>query len=108
MFNFGAVAGGLAQGIRSGENRGLRHKQAERTEQADEREAVIHQAGMDKAAFNKERRDRSKAANDETVGGWQQLIRQQSLLSAAFKPNHTDPDSGPEAETGQLIGHYAG
>ena len=72
MFNFGAFAGGLAQGIRDGKNMGLRQKQAERMAQADEREAEMHQARTNKAAFNKEKRDRLKAANDEIVEGWRQ------------------------------------
>ena len=98
MFNFGAFAGGLAQGIRDGKNMGVMQKQAERMAKAEEREAEIHQ----------EKRGRLKAANDEIVEGWGQLIRQQSLPSAAFKPNHPDPDSGAEIETGQLFGHSAG
>lgn len=108
MFNIGAFAGGLAQGIRSGENMGLRQKQAERTAQADEREAEMHQARMDRAAFNKEKHDRLRAANDEIVDGWQQANRQRSLPSSAFKPDHTDPNSGAEVETGRLFGHSAG
>ena len=39
MFNFGAFAGGLAEGARSGQNMALRQKQGERAAQADEREA---------------------------------------------------------------------
>ena len=51
MFNFGAFAGGLAEGARNGQNMALRQKQAEQTAKADEREAEMHQARMDKAAF---------------------------------------------------------
>ena len=98
MFNFGAFAGGLAQGIHDGKNMGVRQKQAERMAKAEEREAEIQQ----------EKRDRLTAANDEIVEGWGQLKSQQSLPSAAFKPNQTDPDSGASVESGQLIGHSAG
>ena len=108
MFNIGAFAGGLAQGIRSGENMALRQKQAERTAQADEREAEMHQARMDKAAFNKEKRDRLKAANDEIVDGWQQANRQRRLPSSAFKPDQPDPAPGAPVETGQRFKQSAG
>ena len=91
MINLGAFAGGLAQGIRSGQNMALRQKQAERTAQADEREAEIHQARMDKAAFYKDRRDRLRAANDEIVEGWRQSIRQQSMPSITSRPNEPAP-----------------
>ncbi|MDN5752402.1 MAG: hypothetical protein L0H15_03845 [Nitrosospira sp.] len=70
MFNLGAFAGGLAQGIRSGQNMELRQKLAERAAKADEREAEIHRVRMDKAAFNKDTRDRLRAANDEITAGW--------------------------------------
>ena len=108
MFNVGAFAGGLAQGIRDGKNMGLRQKQAERMAKADEREAEIHQAGMHKAAFNKERRDRLKAANDEIVEGWRQSYPQPPLRSTVFKPDQPGPESGAPVETGQIFRQYDG
>ena len=108
MFNFGAFAGGLAQGIRSGENMGLRQKQAERTAQADEREAEMHQARMDRAAFNKEKHDRLKAANDEIVEGWRQSYLQPTLRSTVFKLDQPGPGSGAPVETGQIFRQYDG
>ena len=90
MFNFGAFAGGLAEGARSGQNMALRQKQGERAAQADEREAEIHQARMDKAVFHKDTRDRLRAANDEIAAGWRQSMRQQSIPSVTSKPDQAD------------------
>ncbi|MBA2658810.1 MAG: hypothetical protein H0U72_04475 [Nitrosospira sp.] len=101
MFNIGAFAGGLAQGIRSGQNMGLRQKQGERTAQADEREAEMHQARMDKAISIKDKRDRLRAANDEIVEGWRQSYSQPPLRSTAFKPDQPGPGTGAPVETGQ-------
>jgi hypothetical protein len=105
MINLGAFAGGLAQGIRSGQNMALRQKQAERTAQADEREAEIHQARMDKAAFYKNKRDRLRAANDEIVEGWRQSIRQQSMPSG---PDESAPRSDTPVEAEQVSRQSAG
>ena len=104
MFNFGAFAGGLAEGARSGQNMALRQKQAERAAQADEREAEIHQAKMDKAVFHKDTRDRLRAANDEIAAGWGQSIRQQSTPSITFKPDQADSGSDAPVETGPIFG----
>lgn len=100
MINLGAFAGGLAQGIRSGQNMALRQKQAERTAQANEREAEIHQARMDKAAFHKDQRDRLRAANNEIAAGWQQSIHQQPMPSVTSRPYESAPrlDTPIEAE----------
>ena len=108
MFNFGAFAGGLAEGARSGQNMALRQKQGERAAQADEREAEIHQARMDKAAFHKDTRDRLRAANDEIAAGWRQSMRQQSMPSGALIPDQSEPDSGAPVETGQIFRQSAG
>ena len=70
MFNLGAFAGGLAQGIRSGQDMQIRRNTAGRLAKADDREAEIHQERMDKADFNKDKRDRLKAANEEIAAGW--------------------------------------
>jgi hypothetical protein len=93
MFNFGAFAGGLAQGARSGQNMALRQKQAARIARADEREAEIHEARMDKDAYHKDTSDRLKAANDEIAAGWEEAIQQQP--SGILKPGL--PSSGPDA-----------
>ena len=93
MFNFGAFAGGLAQGARSGQNMTLRQKQATRTARADEREAEIHGVRMDKAAYHKDMRDRLRAANDEIAAGWEEAARHQP--SSLLKPDL--PDSGSDA-----------
>ena len=108
MFNFGAFAGGLAEGARSGQNMALRQKQGERAAQADEREAEIHQARMDKAVFHKDTRDRLRAANDEIAAGWRQSIRQQSTPSITFKPDQVDSGSSVPVETGPIFRQSAG
>lgn len=91
MFNFGAFTGGLAQGARSGQNMALRQKQAARTARADEREAEIHGARMDKAAYHKDTRDRLRAANDEIAAGWGEAARHQP--SGILEPDVPDSDA---------------
>jgi hypothetical protein len=108
MFNFGAFAGGLAEGVRSGQNMALRQKQGERAAQADEREAEMHQARMDKAAFHKDARDRLRAANDEIAAGWGQAIRQQSTPSVPLNLDESDLGSGAPVETGPIFRQSAG
>jgi hypothetical protein len=71
MFNFGTFAGGLAQGLRSGDELEIRRKAAERLAKADEREAQMHEASMDKARFKQDKRERLRAANEEIVSGWE-------------------------------------
>jgi hypothetical protein len=92
MFNFGAFAGGLAQGARNGQNMALRQKQAARMARADEREAEIHGARMDKAAYHKDTRDRLRAANDEIAADWEEAI-------GGLQPSRieTNPISRPSA-----------
>lgn len=108
MINLGAFAGGLAQGIRSGQNMALRQKQAKRTAQADEREAELHQARMDKAAFYKDKRDRLRAANDEIVESWQQSIGQQPMPSVTPRPDESAPRSDTPVESEQISRQSAG
>jgi hypothetical protein len=71
MFDFGSFAGGLAQGLRSGEEMEIRRKTAERLAKADEREAQMHGASMDKARFKQDKRERLRAANEEIISGWE-------------------------------------
>lgn len=92
MFNFGAFAGGLAQGARSGQNMALRQKQVARIARADEREAEIHGARMDKAAYHKDTRERLRAANDEIAADWEEAMQQPSAI---LQPGL--PSSGPDA-----------
>ena len=103
MFNFGAFAGGLAEGARNGQNMTLRQKQAEQTAKADEREVEMHQARMDKAVFHKDKRDRLWAANDEIAAGWRQAIRQQPTPSVPFSLDESDSGSDAPVETGQIF-----
>jgi hypothetical protein len=81
MFNLGAFAGGLAQGIHSGQDMKIRQNMAERLAKADDRDAEIHQARLDKADFNKDKRDRLKAANEEIAAGWGESRQDQSKTS---------------------------
>jgi hypothetical protein len=70
--SLGAFAGGLAQGVRTGQDMKLRQQDANRLKKAEEREAELHQARIDKADFNREKRERLRAANDEIAIPWQQ------------------------------------
>jgi hypothetical protein len=78
MFNLGAFAGGLAQGIRSGQDIKIRQNTADRLATADDREAETHQERMDKAGFNKDRRERLRAANEEITAGWSEARQGES------------------------------
>lgn len=95
MFNFGAFAGGLAQGIRSGGQLGLKGRLAERA-------AEMHGARMDKAAFNKDQRERLRAANNEIAAGWREAPQPSRPMAISpgesrsdsarlFRPAETDP-----------------
>lgn len=92
MFDFGSFAGGLAQGLRSGEEMEIRRKTAERLAKADEREAEIHGASMDKARFKQDKRERLRAANEEIVRGWEPdkpgLTTRNSPVSAETTASH--------------------
>jgi hypothetical protein len=92
MLNLGAFAGGLAQGIRSGQDIKIRQNTADRLAKADDRDAEIHQQRMDKADFNKDKRERLRAANEEIAAGWSETPQ--------IKPNMTiDPDRPGLADT---------
>ncbi len=92
MLNFGAFAGGLAQGIRSGQDIKIRQNTADRLAKADDREAEAHQQRMDKADFNKDKRERLKAANEEIAAEWGETRQGQ--------PNvNIDPDKSGFADT---------
>ena len=71
----GAFAGGLAEGLRAGQEMGLRRQYVGRKAKADERDAEFHQAKMDEIDYNKEKRARLRAANDEIVAGWPDAVR---------------------------------
>jgi hypothetical protein len=70
MFNVGAFAGGLAQGIRSGQEMQIKARAADRLAQEADREDQMHEFRMDKAIFEKDKRARLKAANEEIAAGW--------------------------------------
>lgn len=70
--SLGAFAGGLAQGVRTAQDMKLRQQDASRLQKADERETELHRARIDKGSFNKEKRERLRAANDEIAAPWQQ------------------------------------
>jgi hypothetical protein len=81
MFNLGAFAGGLAQGIHSGQDMKIRQNTAERLAKADDRVAEIHHERLDKADFSKDKRDRLRAANEEIAAGWGESGQDQSKAS---------------------------
>ncbi|MBA4141925.1 MAG: hypothetical protein H0X43_02740 [Nitrosospira sp.] len=67
----GVFAGGLAQGLRAGQDMNLRQQYLNEQKKANLRDAQSHRARMENIDFNKEKRSRLKAANDEIVAGWQ-------------------------------------
>jgi hypothetical protein len=75
VVELGAFAGGLAQGIRSGQDMKIRQNTADRLAKADDREAEAHQQRRDKADFNKDKRERLKAANEEIAAEWGETRR---------------------------------
>lgn len=78
MFNFGAFAGGLAQGMRSGQDMALRQEQATRA------------------------RERLQAANDEIISGWAKAGADRPLpeLSTVRSVARPVPEGTDEDERG--------
>jgi hypothetical protein len=70
--SLGAFAGGLAQGVRTGQDMKLRQQDANRLKKADERDEELHRARIDKTDFNREKRERLRVANDEIAAPWRQ------------------------------------
>src|SRR5688500_2248412 len=82
----GAFAGGLAEGLRAGQEMGLRRQYVGRKAKADERDAEFHQAKMDEIDYNKEKRARLRAANDEIVAGWQEAGQRRGRYNQQAQP----------------------
>jgi hypothetical protein len=83
MFNVGAFGGGLAQGIRSGQEMQVKAQTADRLARTGDQEAEMHQFRMDKAAFEKDKRNRLKEANREIAAGWEEVGQGSADESAA-------------------------
>lgn len=101
--SLGAFAGGVAQGLRTAQDMKLRQQDANRLKKTDEREEELHRARIDRAGFNKEKRERLRAANDEIAAPWQQDKQKSSTpryeasgLSTGLKkaPAAVDTDVG--------------
>ena len=99
MFNFGAFAGGLAQGIRSGEEMEIRRRAGDRLAKADEREAGLHQARMNRARFNQDKLERLQAANEEIVNGWKPEEEQATATPAETNPEGSGTAAGNFGES---------
>lgn len=82
----GAFAGGLAEGLRAGQEMGLRRQYVGRKTKADERDAEFHQAKMDEIDYNKEKRARLRTANDEIVAGWQEAGQRRGRYNQQAQP----------------------
>ena len=82
----GAFAGGLAEGLRAGQEMGLRRQYVGRKAKADERDAESHQAKMDEIDYNKEKRARLRAANDEIVARWPDAGQRLGQYSTQAQP----------------------
>lgn len=87
----GAFAGGLAEGLRAGQEMGLRQQYVDRKAKADERDAELHLAKMNEIDFHKEKRDRLRSANDEIVASWQDTGQHTGQRNAQAQPAHLAP-----------------
>jgi hypothetical protein len=67
----GAFAGGLAKGLGAGQDINLRRQYLSERKKSGLRKTELHQAKMEQAGFNSEKRNRLQSANDEIVAGWQ-------------------------------------
>jgi hypothetical protein len=67
----GAFAGGLAKGLGAGQDINLRRQYISEQKKSGQRKTELHQAKMNEAGFDSEKRNRLRNANDEIVGGWQ-------------------------------------
>lgn len=103
MFNVGAFAGGLVQGIRSGQEMQTRARTAERLAQDAEREGQMHQFRMDKAAFEKDKRNRLQAANQEIAAGWDEVGQGSTDESAASLTPGLKDVASPEGRRGETV-----
>jgi hypothetical protein len=70
LSGIGAFAGGLADGMRVGQDMKLRQQYIDEQKKANARDAELHQAGMDEINLYRQKRGRLKAANDEIAAGW--------------------------------------
>ena len=77
----GAFAGGLAKGLGAGQDINLRRQYLSERKKSGLRKTELHQAKMDEAGFNSEKRSRLRNANDEIVAGWQR--NQQEVTAQA-------------------------
>ena len=66
----GAFAGGLADGMRVGQDMKLRQQYIDEQKKANARDSELHQAGMDEINLYRQKRGRLKAANDEIATSW--------------------------------------
>ena len=99
--SLGAFAGGLAQGIRTGQDMKLRQQDANRLRKTDEREAELQRTRIDKAEFNREKRERLRAANDEIAIPWQQDKQKPSTPSyPTYRPRLKFLFPAPQATGG--------
>jgi hypothetical protein len=67
----GAFAGGLAKGLGAGQDINLRRQYLSERKKSGLRKAELHQAKMNEAGFDSEKRNRLRNANDEIIAGWQ-------------------------------------
>ena len=70
LSGMGAFAGGLADGMRVGQDMKLRQQYIDEQKKANARDAELHQAGMDEITLYRQKRGRLKAANDEIAAKW--------------------------------------
>ena len=69
LSGIGVFAGGLADGMRVGQDMKIRQQYIDGQKKANARDAELHQAGIDEINLNREKRGRLKDANDEIAAG---------------------------------------
>lgn len=67
----GAFAGGFAKGLGAGQDINLRRQYISEQKKSGLRKTELHQAKMEVAGFDSEKRNQLQNANDEIVAGWQ-------------------------------------
>ncbi|HET7060549.1 MAG TPA: hypothetical protein VFI43_00060 [Nitrosospira sp.] len=103
MLNVGAFAGGLAQGIRSGQEMQVKAQTADRLARTGDQETEMHQFRMDKAAFEKDKRNRLKAANEEIAAGWEEVGQGSADESPASVTPGLKDLASPEGRRGETV-----
>lgn len=78
----GAFAGGLAQGLRAGQEMNLRQQYMDEQKKSSQRKTELHQAKIDEIESDRKKLTRLRAANGEIVAGWQRNLQGEPIAPA--------------------------